>query len=300
MARTGARKPIGRTRAVVYAVLVHVVIIGLLLLSFRWRSENSALRAPKVIEAHMVNDAAARLAAQKLKQQLAQQELARERQQQRELKQQQRELKQQQQQEQELKQQQQRQQERQQQQELQQQKLARARQLQQQKERKAVLAARLRAAALEKAQRATERKQQEQQEQQAEERRKQRAIASLKRQLAAEEKHREAAAAAAASAAAAAKAQGVIARYKALIRQKIMDDWTQPLDSKKGMKCVIRVKLVQGGAVIEADVVQSSGDPVFDRSAENAVYSASPLPLPDDSTLFPYFQGLNFTFTPKP
>ncbi len=110
MARTGARKPIGRTRAVVYAVLVHVVIIGLLLLSFRWRSENSALRAPKVIEAHMVNDAAARLAAQKLKQQLAQQVLAREREQQRELTQQQ------QQQEQELKQQQQRQQERQQQQ----------------------------------------------------------------------------------------------------------------------------------------------------------------------------------------
>ncbi len=50
---------------------------------------------------------------------------------------------------------------------------------------------------------------------------------------------------------------------------------------------------------MEADVVQSSGDPVFDRSVENAVYRASPLPLPDDSALFPYFRELEFTFRPE-
>ena len=285
MVRNGVRQPIGRTRAVVYAVLVHAVIIGLLLLSFRWHSENDAVQAPKMIEAHMVDATAARRSAQKLKQRLAQQQLARQKQlQQQELRQQQQALQQQlrQQQQQAL-----------QQQLRQQQALAHERQQKREAQRKAAFAAKLRAAALEKARQVAEKKQQEQQ---AEERRRQRAIASLQRQLAEEQAHR---AAAAATAAAAAKAQSAIARYKVLIRQKVEQNWVRPPDSRKGMKCVVRVKLVQGGDVLEAEVVQSSGDPVFDRSVENAVYRASPLPLPDDSTLFPYFRDLEFTFKPE-
>ena len=276
MVRNEVRQPIGRTRAVVYAVLVHAVIIGLLLLSFRWHSESDAVQAPKMIEAHVVDATAARQAAQKLKQQLAQQELAHQKQlQQQKLRQQQQALQQQ------LRQQQ------------QQQALARERQQRREAQRKAEIAAQQRAAALEKARLAAVKKQQEQQ---AEERRRQRAIASLQRQLAEEQAHR---AAAAAAAAAAAKAQSAIARYKVLIRQKVEQNWVRPLDSRKGMKCVVRVKLVQGGDVLEAQVVQSSGDPVFDRSVENAVYRASPLPIPDDSTLFPYFRELEFTFKPE-
>ena len=285
MVRNGVRQPIGRTRAVVYAVLVHAVIIGLLLLSFRWHSENDAVQAPKMIEAHIVDATAARRSAQKLKQRLAQQQLARQKQlQQQELRQQQQALQQQ------LRQQQQQALQR---QLRQQQALAHERQQKREAQRKAAIAAKLRAAALEKARLAAEKKQQEQQ---AEERRRQRAIASLQRQLAEEQAHR---AAAAAAAAAAAKAQSAIARYKVLIRQKVEQNWVRPPDSRKGMKCVVRVKLVQGGDVLEAEVVQSSGDPVFDRSVENAVYRASPLPLPDDSTLFPYFRDLEFTFKPE-
>ena len=285
MVRNGVRQPIGRTRAVVYAVLVHAVIIGLLLLSFRWHSENDAVQAPKMIEAHMVDATAARRSAQKLKQRLAQQQLARQKQlQQQELRQQQQALQQQ------LRQQQQQALQR---QLRQQQALAHERQQKREAQRKAAIAAKLRAAALEKARLVAEKKQQEQQ---AEARRRQRAIASLQRQLAEEQAHR---AAAAATAAAAAKAQSAIARYKVLIRQKVEQNWVRPPDSRKGMKCVVRVKLVQGGDVLEAEVVQSSGDPVFDRSVENAVYRASPLPLPDDSTLFPYFRDLEFTFKPE-
>ena len=272
MVRNEVRQPIGRTRAVVYAVLVHAVIIGLLLLSFRWHSESDAVQAPKMIEAHVVDATAARRAAQKLKQRLAQQELAHQKQlQQQKLRQQQQAL----------------------QQQLRQQlALARERQQKREVERKAAVAAKLRAAALEKARLAAVKKQQHL----AEKRRRQRAIASLQRQLAEEQAHR---AAAAAAAAAAAKAQSAIARYKVLIRQKVEQNWVRPLDTRKGMKCVVRVKLVQGGDVLEAEVVQSSGDPVFDRSVENAVYRASPLPLPDDSTLFPYFRELEFTFKPE-
>ena len=268
MARNGVRKPIGRTRAVVYAVLVHAVVIGLLLLSFTWHNENIALRAPAVIQAHVIDDTAAREAARKLKQQLASQQAALKRQQE-----QQEQLRQQQIQD--------------------QQKLLQEQQEQQKKaKRQAERVARQHAAMLEQKRLAALKR--KQQQQRAEERRK-RAIASLQKQLAAEQQHRQAAAAAAA---AAARAQSAIARYKALIRQKVEQNWVRPPDSRRGMQCVVKVRLVPGGDVLEADVVQSSGDAVFDRSVVNAVYRASPLPLPDDSTLFPYFRDLEFTFKP--
>jgi colicin import membrane protein len=45
-------------------------------------------------------------------------------------------------------------------------------------------------------------------------------------------------------------------------------------------------------------IVQSSGDPVFDRSVESAVYKAAPLPIPPDAALFTYFRQINFVFKP--
>jgi colicin import membrane protein len=61
----------------------------------------------------------------------------------------------------------------------------------------------------------------------------------------------------------------------------------------------VRVRLVAGGEVLQATVVQSSGNAAFDRSVENAVYKASPLPIPDDKALFDYFRELEFKFRPE-
>ena len=278
MVRNGARKPIGRTRAAIYAVLVHAVVIGLLLFSFRWRSDNSALRAPEMIRAHVVDDTAARQAAQKLEEEeLAQQKLKQQQQAQQKLEQQKLEQRE------ALREQQLRQQ----------QELALKEKQQQEAQRRAEIAAKLRAAAREQARQAALKKQQALQ---AAARRKQRAIASLQRQLAAEQQHR---AAAVAAAAAAAKAQSTIARYMSLIQQKVEQSWLQPPDASKDMKCVVRVNLVPGGYVIQANVVQSSGDPVFDRSVVNAVYKASPLPLPAGNALFAKFQDFQFEFNPE-
>jgi colicin import membrane protein len=44
--------------------------------------------------------------------------------------------------------------------------------------------------------------------------------------------------------------------------------------------------------------VRSSGDPVFDRSVETAVYKAAPLPLPPDASLFNHFRDLRLIFKP--
>jgi colicin import membrane protein len=46
--------------------------------------------------------------------------------------------------------------------------------------------------------------------------------------------------------------------------------------------------------------VSSSGDAVFDRSAENAVRKASPLPVPQDKVLFNKdFRVFAFVFKPE-
>jgi len=283
MVPTGTRKPIGRAKAVVYALLVHAVVISLLVLSFRWQSLSSPHPVQTIVQAHVVDNSAAKQAAAKLKQYQRQQQIL-----------QQQLQEQQQQQEQKLQQEQQLEQQQQQEQQLQQQEIARAKQTQAAARQKAAQAEKQRvvAAAEKKRQAAL----QKQLQKQAEQRQQRRAIASLQQQLAAEEQQREAAATAARTAA---KAQSAIARYKDLIRQKVERNWVRPLNTEKGMECVVRVKLVPGGDVLQARVVQSSGNPVFDRSVENAVYKASPLPLPDDTTLFDYFRELEFTFKPE-
>lgn len=88
-------------------------------------------------------------------------------------------------------------------------------------------------------------------------------------------------------------------RYKVLIRQKVERNWHKPAQSRSGLECVVRVRLTPGGEVLQATVVRGSGDAVFDRSVENAVYKAVPLPVPDSPELFEYFRELEFRFRPE-
>jgi colicin import membrane protein len=48
-----------------------------------------------------------------------------------------------------------------------------------------------------------------------------------------------------------------------------------------------------------AVVVRGSGNAAFDRSVENAVHKASPLPLPPDPTLFEHYREIEFLFNPQ-
>jgi colicin import membrane protein len=90
-----------------------------------------------------------------------------------------------------------------------------------------------------------------------------------------------------------------IAKYEALIRQKVERSWARPPSAQKSLECLVRVRLVQSGEVMSAQVVRSSGNDFFDRSVENAVYKASPLPLPEDKSLFDHFRELEFIFKPE-
>lgn len=84
------------------------------------------------------------------------------------------------------------------------------------------------------------------------------------------------------------------------IQQKVNNRWIKPMSSSKGLSCTIRVKLLPSGDVMDATVIRSSGDGVFDRSAENAVRKASPLPVPKDRALFSKkFRSFTFEFKPE-
>ncbi len=84
------------------------------------------------------------------------------------------------------------------------------------------------------------------------------------------------------------------------IQLKVNRNWIRPVSVGKGLQSTIRVKLLSSGDVMEAVVVKSSGDSIFDRSAENAVRKASPLPVPSDQELFKNrFRTFTFVFKPQ-
>lgn len=125
--------------------------------------------------------------------------------------------------------------------------------------------------------------------------RRQQVESGLQEQLAAEEKERSQAKAAAL----AASQRGEIARFEDIIRQKVTRSWSRPAGAREGLECVVLVRVVPGGAVLSTQVVRSSGDIIFDRSAENAINKASPLPVPDDKSMFEHFREFEFKFRPE-
>lgn len=94
----------------------------------------------------------------------------------------------------------------------------------------------------------------------------------------------------------AARDQSEIDRFTRLIQTQIEHAFTNP---QRGLKCTLLVKMVPGGDVVDAKVVRSSGNVLFDRRAEIAVHKASPLPVPDDPRLFQQMREIEFIFDPQ-
>ena len=77
-----------------------------------------------------------------------------------------------------------------------------------------------------------------------------------------------------------------LAEYNAQIKATVERNWIRPASAGKGLKCTVRVEQIPGGEVVRATVTQSSGNVAFDRSVETAVFKSSPLPTPRDPALF--------------
>ncbi len=102
----------------------------------------------------------------------------------------------------------------------------------------------------------------------------------LKQKMAKEEAERQAQIAAANLA----KRQSEIGKYIQRIKLKVENNWITFRTKKLGKFTVVRVKVIPGGAVLDAKTITPSGDDIFDKDAVTAVYKASPLPIPPADT----------------
>ena len=85
-------------------------------------------------------------------------------------------------------------------------------------------------------------------------------------------------------------------QYIADIQNKVARHWIKPASARQGSSCKVVVKQIPGGEVINVKASKCNGDEVFRRSVESAVYKASPLPRPSDPGLFD--REIVFTFRP--
>ena len=90
-----------------------------------------------------------------------------------------------------------------------------------------------------------------------------------------------------------------ISRFAAKIKREVERVWNRPSDSGGGLSCVVGVKLLPSGKVVDVNVVQGSGNIAFDRSVVVAVYKADPLPVPTDPEVMQAFRTFNFKFDPR-
>jgi colicin import membrane protein len=95
-----------------------------------------------------------------------------------------------------------------------------------------------------------------------------------------------------------AKVQGEVNKYKALILQAISQRWIVPIGVDKKLYSELLIRLAPGGMVLDVQVTKSSGNVALDRSARDAVFKASPLPVPDAHNGFDQFR--QFVLRVKP
>ena len=125
-----------------------------------------------------------------------------------------------------------------------------------------------------------------------------------KKEAAAEKKRKKEAAAEKKRKAEVAREQEKQDAYSALgslvgaIKGKIEGNWSNRL-ACSGQEVTISVKVNVSGEVTAVKVVGDSGDDACRRSAENAVYKASPLPFPDNPRFFKWLdQEFQIIFKP--
>ncbi|MDR3492761.1 MAG: cell envelope integrity protein TolA [Gammaproteobacteria bacterium] len=94
------------------------------------------------------------------------------------------------------------------------------------------------------------------------------------------------------------KMQGEVNKYKALILQAISQQWLVPASVNKKLYTDLLIHLAPGGMVLDVQITRSSGNVALDRSARDAVFKASPLPVPTETQEFNQFR--QFVLRVKP
>ncbi len=66
--------------------------------------------------------------------------------------------------------------------------------------------------------------------------------------------------------------------YMGLIKQLVENNWSRPPSARNGMEVLLEIHLLPNGRIVQVDVVQSSGNSAFDRSAVIAVEKTEQIP----------------------
>jgi colicin import membrane protein len=93
--------------------------------------------------------------------------------------------------------------------------------------------------------------------------------------------------------------RGVVNKYKALIINEISQNWILPDNVDKRLSSKFEIKIAPGGTVLSVKLIRSSGDAILDRSAQTAIYKASPLSVPSDPETFKLFKTVSLTVRPE-
>lgn len=73
----------------------------------------------------------------------------------------------------------------------------------------------------------------------------------------------------------------LLQNYRKRISYHLARYWNLPTASSAELQCQLRVKIIPNGEVVDVELLQSSGEQLFDQQAIQAVYRSSPLPALD-------------------
>ena len=143
----------------------------------------------------------------------------------------------------------------------------------------------------------------EEQNELEQERRRQRELAEAQRQQESRDRERQRQIEAANAAAELASSEfEMVQSGMAIIQQAVQSVWSRPPSARNGMRAILQIRMLPTGELIDAVITESSGDPAFDRSAENAVYSAAPfreLQALPSNVFNENFRSLSLIFQPE-
>ena len=89
--------------------------------------------------------------------------------------------------------------------------------------------------------------------------------------------------------------RGLVAEITLLIQQR----WKRPPDARNGMQVELRIHLAPNGKLRYTNIITSSGNARFDRSAEYAVKRVGQFPVPEEPAIYnKYFRAITIVFRP--
>ena len=86
-------------------------------------------------------------------------------------------------------------------------------------------------------------------------------------------------------------------RWVYAMRQQIGRNFVLPASAPPDLECVVNIRQLAGGRVVNVEIGRCNGDESVRRAIEAAVFKASPLPSPENPSVFD--RDLQITFKPE-